>query len=83
MAYLDMVEGSSLLPHVYCKKIILDREKVLSDNQTEQKTENINITLKLELLANSKNVHSSWLSQYAPSGENGKKALCSILFLYK
>lgn len=74
MAYLDMVEGSSLLPHVYCKKIILDREKVLSDNQTEQKTENINITLKLELLANSKNVHSSWLSQYAPSGENGKKS---------
>ena len=89
MSFVDLVEGGGILPHVYCKKIILEREKVVVCNNkkdaeecAEQKTENINITMKLELLANSKNVHASWLSEYAPAGEGGKKStLFNSLFI--
>tara|TARA_Y100001938_G_scaffold149625_1_gene237084 strand:+ start:30035 stop:33799 length:3765 start_codon:yes stop_codon:yes gene_type:complete len=77
-----MIEGAGLLPHVYCRKIILDREKVIVGNNTEQKTANITVTLNLEMLANATNVHSSWLGQYAPPGPDGKKSsLFNSLFV--
>ena len=49
MPILDLYEGASILPHVYCKKITL-----------ENGVDSTLVTLNLELLANAATIRSGW-----------------------
>ena len=52
MSALDLYEGAAQLPHVYCKKIILENNVDLT-----------RVTLNLELLIDANKINSGWAKQ--------------------
>ena len=60
---LDLVTGGGLLPHVYCRKIVLER--------SAQSSNLVDITLQLEILQSADSLSSSsWLNNLSTQGVN-------------
>jgi len=59
---LDMVTGGAILPHVYCKKITLDRSSTSSDL--------VDITINMEMYQDKNTLSYNWLSSLNVHGLN-------------